>query len=752
MVEGNFKIHLYHVAIPRPKRIAMLAKKREGNAVLQGETAVDVSRDYHKLRYRPYRQNNSLSSKTLLDVSAADQTKEGYISHSPNHAHEPHQQNSNNNHNNNNNNNPGNDQYQNHHHPHHHHHHHYGSRLSRGSTHDIPDGRTSPAKVDFARRERRTMNNKRSNSLFTHHVSQLQHLDNVPGPSQPSTPTTPTASFPCTTSSASTPIPVPVSPDTAATVTPPEYGSDRRKMLIQQRRNNGQFVGHGAIYESSDVGNATKVLGISSQHHLPLQYQYHGHSQLQQDQNYQIAVGNADYYTCHSNGNRSVLRGSDQVPKVLKNAPSLSKRAGKERLPEKTKANNGSRDCPTKNGSFTIGADPGNGFSDAESVRAGGVVAEVNKKQGSKSGRGTPLVSESGTSSVKVTDPTDPGGGQNNGVYAHKPCHNQQKTSSHYKQNEDIEHRPLRANGKVRANEGNVAKEVSTRGVNHLRSIMKWEYEDLYGHMHKSGSDRMTPVRPVRPKSAGVSARTHAIMTDSDDSSLDGDIEYVDLEELSDGEDAIVMTDSELAAANSKQRVPKSCKESSGMGIRRAYSMKDNQANSFTNENPRRVNKILQEARRLRCNDSNVGKPETKWIFADKKTQHSNYQKTSRRECHLRVEDSVDPPNNIYHRRLNAKKDRFDLSSFKDNLSFSQTESLATKCKKLGNGNVCFSVTGEQLNPESLKQLKVRQCGPEATESSRNENGEMISRRNSHAPFPRRLKPLFGNIVEDTET
>ena len=503
------------------KRVAMLAKKREGTAGLQVETAVDMSRDYHKLRYRPYRQNNPISTKALLDTNVADQPKEGYLSHSPNHIHQPHLQNNNNN--NNSNSNQGNDQYQNHHH-HHHHHHHHGSRLSRGSTHDIPDGRTSPAKVDHPRRERRTMSNKRSNSLFTQHVTPLQHLDNVPGPGQPSTPTAPTTSTPTT---ATTPTPLSVSPDTATTVTQPEYGSDRRKLLIQQRRKNGQFVGHAAICTSSDVSNASKVSGHSSQHHFPLQHQYQGHSQPQQHPNYQIAVDNTDYYSCHSNGNGSVNRGSDRTPKGLKNAPSLSKRAEKERQTEKSRPSScsGSRDCPSRNGSFSTSTELGNSFSDAGSIRGGGGGnAEAGKKHSLKSGRGTPLISETGTS-VKVTDPTDPGGGQSSGVFSHKPYPNQQKSSLHYQQNEDLEYRAQRTNGKVRASDANPAKEGSNRGLDPLRSLMKWEYEDLYGHMHKSSSDRMTPVRSVRPKSAGVSARTHTAMVDSDDSSLDGDIE-----------------------------------------------------------------------------------------------------------------------------------------------------------------------------------------------------------------------------------
>lgn len=212
------------------------------------------------------------------------------------------------------------------------------------------------------------------------------------------------------------------------------------------------------------------------------------------------------------------------------------------------------------------------------------------------------------------------------------------------------------------------------------------------------------------------------------------------MEELSDGEDAIVLIEPESMKYQSNNSW-----KNDDSDVRRSISTKASQEIS-PRQNPRFVNKISQESKRLRSNGSESGKPDTNWLFGNKNNDSSKERREKRKESRMDPADPSDFKLNGQIHKLNMKKDMFDLSSFKDNLSLPREASLTSSFQKYNR---------DRLLSDSLRQnnaaLKTQKHQADRSDMIQFEKKELLPRRSSHPPLPRRLKPLFRNMPNDSE-
>ncbi|CAI9737213.1 Hypothetical predicted protein [Octopus vulgaris] len=599
----------------------MLAKRGAEQTDPQLDSKLDLSRDFHKPRYRPYKQNSSQAPKKTLEMAPIEPHQNENTSKKPSRRHV--------------------------------------TKLSRGPSQNIPDERISPGKSEISRRERRQWN-KRSNSLFSPHVTNLYPFETIDVSNSSN------AGSLSNASSLSNDLPN----GTAEARMSDNAALDRRKLHIQNRRRNGQKAVESSI-SSRGVYHLSSPRTSEKSYHSSKTSEFHS-KRLQRERSNDLENNRSLYISSRNSTHSEALTDDYGMSLRDDDVDVLTKDDMKDK---KAHYNNSDFKLESRGSDSYF-----NGYDKSYS-------SDMNSN--------------------------------NNNYYNDIDSDSDRYASTRLAHNSKDKRFEL----------GNL------HDASPLRSLMKWEYEDLYG------GKRPNSVRPARPKSAVVSARTHAMtITDSDDSSLDGDIEYVDLEELSDGEDAIVLIDPE----SMKHQSNNSWKDDDS-DVRRSVSTKASQEIS-PRQNPRFVNKISQESKRLRSNGSESGKPDTNWLFANKNSDSSKERREKRRESFMDPTDPSEFKLNGQIHKLNMKKDMFDLSSFKDNLSLPREASLTSSFQKYNR---------DRLLSDSLRQnnavLKTQKHQSDRSDMIRFEKKELLPRRSSHPPLPRRLKPLFRNMPDDGE-
>lgn len=383
----------------------MLAKRGAEQTDPQLDSKLDLSKDFHKPRYRPYKQNSSQVPKNPLEMAPIEPHPNENTSKKPSRRHV--------------------------------------TKLSRGPSQNIPDERISPGKNEISRRERRQWN-KRSNSLFSPHVTNLYPFE------------TSDVSNSSYTGNLSNDLPH----GSAETRMSDNAALDRRKLHIQNRRRNGQkavesSISSRGVYHLSSPRTSEKNYHSSKTSEFPSK-------RLQRERSNDLEINRSLYCSSRNSTHSEALNDDYDIGLRNDGVDVLTKNDMKDKKPH------------YNNSDFTS--------------ESRGSLSYFNGYDKSYSGN----------------------------------INNNSNNDKHNNYYNDIDSNSDRyANTRLAHNSKDKRFELGNlHDASPLRSLMKWEYEDLYG------GRRPSSVRPPRPKSAVVSARTHAMtITDSDDSSLDGDIE-----------------------------------------------------------------------------------------------------------------------------------------------------------------------------------------------------------------------------------